>query len=139
MSIGQKIKELRLSDNMTQTEFGNKFGIVKSTVSLYESGKSTPNDEIKIKICEYFNVSMDYLLGITNSISPTLDNNMQTTSESLIQTTSEDEKDLLIYFRNLSRKDQRLILVQMENMLHESNLSVAADDGMDSITKKSLA
>ena len=51
---------------MTQEEFGKKFGIVKSTVSLYESGKSTPNDQIKKQICNYFHVSLDYLLGNTD-------------------------------------------------------------------------
>ena len=61
-TIGERIKLLRKSAKMTQDEFGSKFGIVKSTVSLYENGKSTPNDEIKKKICEYFSVSMDYLL-----------------------------------------------------------------------------
>lgn len=61
--MGDRIKQLRLSANMTQEEFGQKFGIVKSTISLYESGKSTPNDQIKKNICEYFNVSMDYLFG----------------------------------------------------------------------------
>jgi len=50
---------------MTQEEFGQKFGVVKSTVSLYESGKSTPNDEMKRKMCEYFNVSLDYLHGLS--------------------------------------------------------------------------
>lgn len=65
-NISDRIKELRLSRHMTQTDFGNVFGIVKSTISLYESGKSTPNDQIKTKICEYFDVSMDYLLGLTN-------------------------------------------------------------------------
>lgn len=64
--LANRIKELRKSKNLTQTEFGQIFGIVKSTVSLYESGKSTPNDEIKKKICEYFNVSFDYLLGRTD-------------------------------------------------------------------------
>lgn len=63
-TIGERIKLLRKAANMTQDEFGSRFGIVKSTVSLYENGKSTPNDEIKKKICEYFSVSMDYLLGI---------------------------------------------------------------------------
>ena len=62
-SISTRIRELRQSADMTQEEFGNKFGIVKSTVSLYESGKSTPNDEIKQKICEFFDISLDYLLG----------------------------------------------------------------------------
>ena len=49
-SLADRIKQLRLSANMTQEEFGQKFGIVKSTVSLYENGKSTPNDQIKKKI-----------------------------------------------------------------------------------------
>lgn len=65
-NLSDRIRELRRSSDMTQEEFGQKFGVVKSTVSLYESGKSTPNDEIKRKICEYFNVSLDYLHGLTN-------------------------------------------------------------------------
>lgn len=63
-NLSDRIKSLRLSAEMTQEEFGKKFGIVKSTVSLYESGKSTPNDQIKKQICEYFHVSLDYLLGV---------------------------------------------------------------------------
>ena len=63
-NLSDRIKSLRLSADMTQEEFGKKFGIVKSTVSLYESGKSTPNDQIKKQICDYFHVSLDYLLGV---------------------------------------------------------------------------
>lgn len=59
-NLSDRIKSLRLSAEMTQEEFGKKFGIVKSTVSLYESGKSTPNDQIKKQICDYFHVSLDY-------------------------------------------------------------------------------
>lgn len=65
-NLSDRIKELRLSADMTQEEFGKKFGIVKSTVSLYESGKSTPNDELKKQICDYFNISVDYLLGVSD-------------------------------------------------------------------------
>jgi len=61
-----RIKELRNSAKLTQEDFGKKFGIVKSTVSLYENGKSIPNDEIKKQICNYFHVSLDYLLGNTD-------------------------------------------------------------------------
>lgn len=63
-NLSDRIKSLRLSAGITQEEFGKKFGIVKSTVSLYESGKSTPNDQIKKQICDYFHVSLDYLLGV---------------------------------------------------------------------------
>lgn len=65
-SISDRIKMLRTTAGMTQEEFGKVFGIVKSTVSLYESGKSCPNDQIKLKICEYFNVPLDFLIGISN-------------------------------------------------------------------------
>ncbi len=69
-TLGQRIKKLRLSEGLTQEEFGKLFGIVKSTVSLYENDKSTPDDETKIKICNHFNVSMDYLMGILPDVSP---------------------------------------------------------------------
>lgn len=65
-NLSDRIRELRRTAEMTQEEFGQKFGVVKSTVSLYENGKSTPNDEIKRKMCEYFNVSLDYLHGLTD-------------------------------------------------------------------------
>ena len=65
-NISDRIKMLRTSAGLTQEEFGNIFGIVKSTVSLYESGKSCPNDQMKLKICNYFNVPLDFLIGISN-------------------------------------------------------------------------
>lgn len=65
-TIADRIKMLRTTSGMTQEEFGKMFGIVKSTVSLYESGKSCPNDQIKLQICEYFNVPLDFLIGISN-------------------------------------------------------------------------
>lgn len=69
-TLAKRIKELRLSENMTQDEFGKKFGIVKSTVSLYENGNSTPNDDIKMAIADYFGVTLDYLLGRSDIRNP---------------------------------------------------------------------
>lgn len=64
--IGERIKMLRTTDNLRQEEFGKLFGIVKSTVSLYENGKSTPDNETKKKICEHYGVSMDWLYGLVS-------------------------------------------------------------------------
>lgn len=68
-NLPSRLKALRTNAGLTQEEFGKIFGLVKSTVSLYESGKSTPNDEIKMQICKHFNVSIDYLLGLDGDIS----------------------------------------------------------------------
>lgn len=65
-TIGDRIKFLRTSAKLNQEEFGKQFGLVKSTVSLYENGKSTPDDETKMKICKKYNVSMDWLYGLIN-------------------------------------------------------------------------
>ncbi|MBD5477854.1 MAG: helix-turn-helix transcriptional regulator [Lachnospiraceae bacterium] len=65
-SISDRIKMLRTTAGMTQEQFGELFGIVKSTVSLYESGKSCPNDQMKLRICEHFNIPLDFLIGISN-------------------------------------------------------------------------
>lgn len=73
-SISDRIRLLRAESHMTQEEFGRIFGISKPTVSFYEHGKSVPNGQIKTAIARYFGVSVDYLLGVTDSrepISPT--------------------------------------------------------------------
>lgn len=69
-TIGERIKQLRKEHDLTQEQFGNLFGVVKSTVSMYESNKSIPDDEMKKKIAEYFNVSLDWLMGRTDIRNP---------------------------------------------------------------------
>lgn len=86
-TLAKRIKELRTEKNLTQEEFGKVFGIVKSTVSLYESGKSTPDDEIKKKIAEYFNVSLDYLMGASDIKNPYMNKN--------IKSTDKEEQDII--------------------------------------------
>ncbi len=65
-TTAERIKLLRKSKGLSQTEFGQIFGIVKSTVSSYERGNSSPDDDIKKEICKYFNVSVDYLIGASD-------------------------------------------------------------------------
>lgn len=65
-TIAERIKGLRKKAGLTQQELGDRFGVVKSTICQYENGNSTPNDDIKIAMANYFNVSMDYLMGKTD-------------------------------------------------------------------------
>ena len=44
-------------------ELGQIFGVAESTISLYETGKREPDQAMLLKMAEYFNVSVDYLLG----------------------------------------------------------------------------
>lgn len=63
-NIKERIKELRKEKNLTQEELAKKLGLnAKSNIANYESGANAPSDEIKLKMCELFNCSMDYLMG----------------------------------------------------------------------------
>jgi transcriptional regulator with XRE-family HTH domain len=67
-TLADILKKLRKSNNLTQAELGKILGVGKTTISMYETGNSTPSDEIKLKIAEHFNISLDFLLGNSNII-----------------------------------------------------------------------
>lgn len=61
---GIRIREMRLEKNWTQKDLANKLGLKNETaIANYESGYSLPKDDIKLKMCEIFDCSMDYLMG----------------------------------------------------------------------------
>ncbi len=62
-SLGQRITFFREKSNLTQKELAEKLKIAKSTMSQYESDERRPNDEIKIMMCNIFNITLDELLG----------------------------------------------------------------------------
>lgn len=63
MTLGSRIRYLREKNNISQKELAAKLSIGNSTLSQYESDTRVPSDEIKIAIADYFDVSIDYLLG----------------------------------------------------------------------------
>lgn len=62
--IGERLKELRKSKGITQKELADILGVRKAAVSLYETDKNDPVDPIKISSAKYFNISLDYLIGL---------------------------------------------------------------------------
>ena len=59
-----RINQMRKELDLTQEELAFKLGLKgKSSIANYESGKITPSDEIKLKMCKIFDCSMDYLMG----------------------------------------------------------------------------
>lgn len=64
--FGIKLKELRLEKKINQSELGEIIGISPSTVGMYERGQRFPDKDILGKIADYFEVSVDYLLGRTD-------------------------------------------------------------------------
>ena len=62
--IGERLRELRKNKGLSQQKLSDILGLTKSAVSLYEKNKTEPNDKIKIIIAKYFDISVDYLIGV---------------------------------------------------------------------------
>lgn len=63
-----KIKELRMIKGITQTKFATYLNTTQANLSGWESDKWQPDQATLIKIADYFNVSVDYLLGRTERL-----------------------------------------------------------------------
>ena len=63
MTVPELIKKTRTEENMTQEQYGLKFGVTRQTVSSWENGKSMPDLQMLIDICNTYHISLDKLLN----------------------------------------------------------------------------
>lgn len=64
VDFGNKLKTLRVGNNMTQRELSVRTSVSKSIISSYESGNRYPSYDVLIKLARIFRVSTDFLLGV---------------------------------------------------------------------------
>ncbi len=62
--FGKRLKELRLEKGLTQQRLGKIFNLCHQTISSWEKGLREPNLDDLLKIAKFFDVSVDYLLGL---------------------------------------------------------------------------
>ncbi len=58
-----KIKDLRKENRISQSELARKFNITQQAISLYEKGAREPDSTTLNNLADFFNVSIDYILG----------------------------------------------------------------------------
>ena len=61
--IGKRLKEFRKENNITQEELANILNTTHSTISAYESGKTTLLTIFAYEIAKKYNISMDWICG----------------------------------------------------------------------------
>ena len=64
-----RLRQLREDHDKTQTEVANYLGINQTVYSRYETGKNDMKPFQIIALCEYYNVSADYLLGLPEGMA----------------------------------------------------------------------
>ena len=110
MSFGQKLRKLRKKFNMTQKNVADCIHVSRSAIAGYEKKGRQPSHE---KLTA-FEVPVDYLL---NDEEDTI-----TLSPSRLTTNSDDELNLLLAYRSLSRSSKRDLKKYMK-LLKEKDAS----------------
>ena len=72
MNLNKKLRDLRQAKQVDQETVAKILNISRSTYTKYETGHSKPNHESLVILANYFDVSVDYLLGNNKTASNTL-------------------------------------------------------------------
>ena len=94
----KNLKELRKKKNITQIRLSIAAEVSQETISAYESGKALPSADTLMKIADFLDTSVDYLLDRTDNPNPIIykENNLN--------------DELLYNFSNLNNKEKEEVL-----------------------------
>ncbi|AZV56041.1 helix-turn-helix transcriptional regulator [Clostridium sp. AWRP] len=96
-TLGNRIRNLREEKSISQLELSKILNIGNTTLSQYESDKRIPSDTVKKKMAEYFGVSLDYLMGLTDTKEPKI--NIPQEYSDKYKVTSHDKKQYLEHMK----------------------------------------
>jgi transcriptional regulator with XRE-family HTH domain len=104
------LKELRTQKQITQQELADFLKVNRNAISRYESGEREPDISTLLKISEFFDVSVDYLIGNNFESSIDTTNNNSDEKKSFLpgidELTPENKEDLKKYFELLKIKQK---------------------------------
>lgn len=66
----ERIRNLREDSDLTQAEIGKRINVPQRTYAYYESGERMIPPQVLVALAKYYDVSVDYLLGLTDEKKP---------------------------------------------------------------------
>lgn len=104
MSFGDRLKALREDKGYMQRDVARDLEIAPNTLSGYERGTRNPDSITLKKLSEYYNVSIDYLLG--NELIPDegIPQNIKAVARELMELPEENRKLAIDMIKMMSRK-----------------------------------
>lgn len=110
MNLGSVLSQLRKKNGQSQRELANSIGVSNGAVAMWETDKRQPDLEMLKKIANYYNVSIDYLLG----------NDPPFSAHTLPLNLNLEDAELLGYYHKLSLIDKRWIMGQMIDLIKKA-------------------
>ena len=94
MNFANRLKQLRKENNLTQEELAQKISKTRSTIAGYETERKEPDYETLVLLAKYFNVSLDYLMGVSDVRNPYInDKDLDEVNKFLLELKKEAEKE----------------------------------------------
>ena len=103
----EKLRLLRKERGLTNQQMADFLGVSKGSYNYYELGKTEPNIQILKKLADFFCVTVDYLIGATPK-----DFNGETLSE--------EEKDLIKFYRGIGDVERRGVLRMVQSFYQQA-------------------
>lgn len=69
-TLSERLIQLKVDRNLFQKKIAEDLGISVRSYQRYESGERKPDSDTIIKLCKYFNISANYILGLSNNPEP---------------------------------------------------------------------
>lgn len=101
-----RIKQLREEHHLNQTGLAMKLNTSQSLISYYETGSRVPDMKLCIQMADLFRVSLDYLVGRSNTRNPKVSDRL-----------TESESDILSLLKLLSEEDQEKVSAFIKGLL----------------------
>ena len=97
------IKELRLENNLSQSQLAQAIGTNEKTIIRWENGQSEPSAYYLVKLATFFHVRCDFLLGLEDELG-------QKSYVEAPSTITPEEQKIITAYRRLSASNRKLIL-----------------------------
>lgn len=124
--FGQRIAELRKESGETQESLLEALGVSQQTLSRYEKGQRQASLEFVIRAAKYYNVSADYLLGLSNAKSTEKDMKIACEVTGLSENAIE-------YLENLKDTDypKSGCIIESSDLIHAFDVCLETDELLD--------
>lgn len=102
-TMGERIKQLRKENGMTQTALAEALGVTKGTVSTWETNSRTPSFEALDSMSDIFKRSFDYIMGRSDDATPRVQSEQELEDLALSQVEDDLTEYALKYAEALAR------------------------------------
>ena len=112
MKTQEILTRLRKENNLSQQQLAGELKVGQATICQWESGASLPSYEMIIKLAQFYNVSADFLLGLSDEYGKSL---------TIYKDVSDSESALLNMYGLLSGRQKEIIMRLLVEFAGQSN------------------